>query len=785
MGKAYERVMQNRKAVEEDICASIQERQMIFRYDTVPEMLCVPKNAATNSMYKGINAVRLMQTALQRGLTDNRWMTFNQAKELGYKIKSGSTGTLCEHWTFDDEEKGQNGMPTVSYYYLFNAADIEGLVPEESDTALTVVPAIHKELVNKVIMEQISGKEEFFVNLTAVLVKARYGMVTREYTDSESQDLSSLLDNIQKDKNYVPRLIKKAQEESDIISMKIDAALLEQNASIGTHEDVYERIAPEDLDEEGEAEDEEVQSVESQAERKEKSKIEDFGNKIGGARKDLWSSRGLDIGDLVEMNDAEREKFVTKDNIWKKPNYNKMIEEGMPVKVAYFVKKVRDKVMLHPSGTVYGTVREDLQKEYINFVKDLRDSIMQVCTEEEALGFCKTFLYDKGYVENTGYYGVKPTEKAKNCIDNKLFKAMRLDSYTLEYVYEREIKKKQFGVVSERKLPTGYEIRKFGKEETFSVCQGRRICEEGFQTWNAAKEWIEQNAKPVNRKSKFIPPQLEDIRRLNLPDVRKGTDITGEDYLSVYHFYGGEFGNWMSELDRQASLNMGYEAFHDLAAALHITEKDISLDGTLSIAFGARGHGNAAAHYEPLRKVINLTKMKGAGSLAHEWGHALDDYLGNALGYGKMLSEARAPEFKKVMDAMKCRPATEEERETSGRELVASEFYLNSKAMDGCTAKCDKGYWASDCEMFARAFACYVKDKLAPGRNDYLCGHAHACANIITGTEGSKKVIKVYPEGKERARINEAIDALVKEMKEKKLLSEPKETAKKKLKYSR
>lgn len=52
----------------------------------------------------------------------------------------------------------------------------------------------------------------------------------------------------------------------------------------------------------------------------------------------------------------------------------------------------------------------------------------------------------------------------------------------------------------------------------------------------------------------------------------------------------------------------------------------------LAIAFGARGKGNALAHYEPSRAVINLTKMKGAGSLAHEFGHALDDMLGVRAG---------------------------------------------------------------------------------------------------------------------------------------------------------
>lgn len=53
-----------------------------------------------------------------------------------------------------------------------------------------------------------------------------------------------------------------------------------------------------------------------------------------------------------------------------------------------------------------------------------------------------------------------------------------------------------------------------------------------------------------------------------------------------------------------------------------------SFYGDLSLAFGSRGSGSALAHYEPSRKVINLTEKRGSlGVLSHEWFHALDDYL--------------------------------------------------------------------------------------------------------------------------------------------------------------
>ena len=58
---------------------------------------------------------------------------------------------------------------------------------------------------------------------------------------------------------------------------------------------------------------------------------EDFGEKIGGAKKDLWKDRGLYVNDLDAMNEREAEKFVKKDNIWKKPDYQAMLDDGIPL----------------------------------------------------------------------------------------------------------------------------------------------------------------------------------------------------------------------------------------------------------------------------------------------------------------------------------------------------------------------------------------------------------------------------------------------------------------------
>ena len=73
------------------------------------------------------------------------------------------------------------------------------------------------------------------------------------------------------------------------------------------------------------------------------------------------------------------------------------------------------------------------------------------------------------------------------------------------------------------------------------------------------------------------------------------------------------------------------EAYIDMARILRINPTMIGLGNRLGMTFGSHGRGgpNApAAHYQGGQvQAIALTRKAGAGCLAHEWMHALDDYL--------------------------------------------------------------------------------------------------------------------------------------------------------------
>lgn len=521
-------------------------------------------------------------------------------------------------------------------------------------------------------------------------------------------------------------------------------------------------------------------------ENENKNKIEDFGQKIGGAKKDLAAKKkqNLTIQDTANWSELERKEYIKKKAVWIEPDYKAMVDSGVDKVCAYYIKIIRDKI---PAKPILGwSVESDNQEQndYIKFVSDIRDMALQIRTKADmrtvSEQIIKTYTYYDHYrlTSNNSYF------------TNKLYRALRMNYNTVEC----EMKNKQFLWSKEEKMLDAYDIRKVisvehnkdwnrldvleeringfkGKqyfydsennrkyfsenewetEKYFVYDKNKEILDINFDSIDDAKNYIlkygsvENAKKETNRRKRFIPPLLEVIRREG-SNYRNNSDADGKSMLDSFGFYGGEFGNWERQTERQMNLNFAYDAFKDLAYALDIEDKDVSLGGNLSLAFGARGSGNALAHYERIANVINLTRMKGAGSLAHEFGHALDSFIARETGMRKSFAtETFCDITDKVMDAIKYK-----ESENGWREYT--EFYYNAKAMDGEYT----GYWASNVELFARAFACYIKDKLAEKgmQNDYLCGHCESA-----GTSGE-----------ERVRINKAFDEMFAALKEREIL---------------
>ncbi len=411
-------------------------------------------------------------------------------------------------------------------------------------------------------------------------------------------------------------------------------------------------------------------------------KLLDFGQKIGGAAKDRWKEINLTVDDLNDLNDQEALEFVKKDNIWKKINYKALIESGKDPATAYLIKGIRDAV---PVKVEIPKNRESQAKEYfrkyIELVEKIRDNAMIAKEPEDLINIDERVFVDpdtgkklKLSLEDS-FLGAMDYKKRR-----KLYWALRITQYNIDQARK---KIEETGWPEVKPWIKGYQIVEdsvgFGFDGVF-VAKGRYMVRDGFQSKEDAEAWlkVQYEAKLQKRKKagpKAVRPQLKNIERTGV-DHRNGEDVTGDDMLKTFRFRGGEFGNWLSEQDRQQSLNHAYDALMDLSQSMGIPSEALSLGGRLSFAFGARGKSKAAAHYEPARRVINLTKMNGAGSLAHEFGHAFDHMLGDLAGTGSL----KHPFASQNIDTGNIRPeladAFKELKESIFLRQVTTEEYI-------------------------------------------------------------------------------------------------------------
>lgn len=102
MGSAYNRVIETRKELTKQLLAEMEQGELPWMkgWKTTRTR---PYNPVTKAVYKGNNRLRLMLASHFGQFQDNRWVTFNQAKDKGWKIKSGEKGTLCEKWIFEEK----------------------------------------------------------------------------------------------------------------------------------------------------------------------------------------------------------------------------------------------------------------------------------------------------------------------------------------------------------------------------------------------------------------------------------------------------------------------------------------------------------------------------------------------------------------------------------------------------------------------------------------------------------------------------------------------------------
>lgn len=377
------------------------------------------------------------------------------------------------------------------------------------------------------------------------------------------------------------------------------------------------------------------------AESGESAKHVDVGEKIGGARKD-YAKRAMTEDDLLSMNNLERQTYVLKKNIWMPLDYAKMRDDGIDPRAAIAIKYFKNSIKIapyyRPGEEPYG-----LEAEYIKAVSKVRDAMADVKTLDDFKETCSR-LFHEGR-ENTNYiiggtrFQIAIGKRASELLaaSSSCYPDWQKNVAFLPFAIAKEIKKQEIRVAGYDNEPT---------DEQLWGCLIKTRTPKSDAQKVVDKEKVEQD--------RYLHcPHLEKVER-NGKDWRAGRDIVADDLLKHFGFRAVEFGNWLPQDERQQVLNMAFDSLCDLADSLDIPPSGISFGGELAVAFGSRGHGGkqaALAHFEPARFVINLTRMNGAGSLAHEWMHAFDYYLGNKENYA---SKSRQNDTMfKLVNAMK------------------------------------------------------------------------------------------------------------------------------------
>lgn len=397
--------------------------------------------------------------------------------------------------------------------------------------------------------------------------------------------------------------------------------------------------------------------------------LEDVGEKIGGARKDLWKERGLRLADLDGMTGGEQAMYAVKNNVWK-PDYAGLVADGMEPAAASLAKAIWDKVPVKPIRDT-----EEGRRQYVealNIAREVLEGAKTVADVERAADAFKERTVPKGVGrlanmpaiwKHAPVYGAAMRRSGSSAwpfgtlrsTDRRAATERVAGGWPGEATWHSNFKVGQWSV----RQPNGEMARRYvitrAKRQDGKPADSIAGDPEGYGTMEAAVAAAEAlhaarsdapKAPGATRTKEPPRPHLDNVPRTG-EDYRKGKDVSAEDFRQAFGFRGVEFGNWAAQDERRKLVNLAYDGLMDLAKVLNIPPAAISLDGTLGLALGARGSGGAAAHYEPGKVVINMTKLNGAGALAHEWGHALDHYFGefgqdNAYGgRGRYISGGR------------------------------------------------------------------------------------------------------------------------------------------------
>lgn len=471
--------------------------------------------------------------------------------------------------------------------------------------------------------------------------------------------------------------------------------------------------------------------------------IEDVGDSLLGNLK--RNQKVYSWEELEGMNDLMRQRYLSKQYVYPAPLFDELKAQGLSDRGAALVLYVYSKINSKPAKG-YDSIED--QKLYYDFVNRAMATVIDFAKNNEAL-IDSWDRYNLNLEVLNAIFPPEPGQRGSVFRTNKTFNREALVAGGNRLVRGLQLSGSDLEEIDK--------IAKLaGKKEEASDEQSKekkKVWEKYFQVcknWNGTYFIGDKKGRVYSRDLSFKTVEeatafAEKLYEKILPYLNTGGDVVSfagmregtprrennenvdaQGLMDTFGFRGINFGNWTKQSERQEFLNNTYDSLVDLAELLNLPLRALSLEGKLGLAFGAQGVGKAAGHFIPAYNEINLTRKQGAGTLAHEWWHALDYYFGN-LSQGKDFSGKAILEldkdenlrselfaaFQNLKDKIKNKALTEEELKK--RQKLYEEEQERKIAW---RAKTIKAIFAR--ASYAEEIASLVDEIVAKGKNfDY------------------------------------------------------------------
>ncbi len=243
--------------------------------------------------------------------------------------------------------------------------------------------------------------------------------------------------------------------------------------------------------------------------------------------------------------------------------------------------------------------------------------------------------------------------------------------------------------------------------------------------------------------------KIYNLKRKPQFPFKSSIDYVDQEFIcKAYKIKGFEYGNWVTQDERLNFLVCGHISLFDLAKIMQFPANNLGFTYKLGIAFGARGHSPALAHFEPGSFMINLTQLHGWKSLAHEYGHALDYYFGGYIDQDR--SSFSLSGGHSTAKFVSLSGFNKDGLRYAMNDLINSinTVTINNKIVNSESYKRLNGYgdyWFHRTEIFARFFERYVMYRLSKLgiQNTFLAKEKYTASVYVTKTDFNRVLPKM------------------------------------------